>query len=85
MYGFLTCLEERELHLWRFLRLGYDRGPWVVRDLTDDRVAVLTRAVGHLTGEAHLLKGFTRFSEQEGVLVGEIGARADCRQRRAGR
>lgn len=72
VYGFLTCLEERELHLWRFLRLGYDRGPWVVRDLTDDRVAVLTRAVGHLTGEAHLLKGFTRFSEQEGVLVGEI-------------
>ena len=71
-YGFLTCLEERELHLWRFLRLGYDRGPGVVRDLTDDRVAVLTRAVGHLTGEAHLLKGFTRFSEQEGVLVGEI-------------
>ena len=44
----------------------------MVRDLTDDRVAVLTRAVGHLTGEAHLLKGFTRFSEQEGVLVGEI-------------
>ena len=72
VYGFLTCLEERELHLWRFLRLGYDRGPGVVRDLTDDRVAVLTRAVGHLTGEAHLLKGFTRFSEQEGVLVGEI-------------
>ena len=70
VYGFLTCLEERELHLWRFLRLGYDRGLWVVRDLTDDRVAVLTRAVGHLTGEAHLLKGFTRFSEQEGVLVG---------------
>ena len=31
VYGFLTCLEERELHLWRFLRLGYDRGPWVVR------------------------------------------------------
>ena len=72
VYGFLTCLEERELHLWRFLRLGYDRGPWVVRHCTDDRVAVLTRAVGHLTGEAHLLKGFTRFSEQEGVLVGEI-------------
>ena len=43
VYGFLTCLEERELHLWRFLRLGYDRGPGVVRDLTDDRVAVLTR------------------------------------------
>ena len=80
VYGFLTCLEERELHLWRFLRLGYDRGPWVVRDLTDDRVAVLTRAVGHLTGEAHLLKGFTRFSEQEGVLVGEIAPKNRVRR-----
>ena len=56
VYGFLTCLEERELHLWRFLRLGYDRGPWVVRDHTDDRVAELTRALGHLTGAAQLLQ-----------------------------
>ena len=70
--AFLTCLPERELHMYRFLRLGYQRGADITRDLTDDRVAVLTRAVGHLTGEAHLLKGFTRFSEQEGVLVGEI-------------
>ena len=30
------------------------------------------KAVGHLTEEAHLLKGFARFSELEGVLVGEI-------------
>ena len=72
VYGFLTCLEERELHLWRFLRLGYDRGRGWCGISTDDRVAVLTRAVGHLTGEAHLLKGFTRFSEQEGVLVGKL-------------
>lgn len=70
--GFLTCLPEKELALWEFLRLGYERGPGVVRDLTDDRVNRLTRAVQHLTGEAHLLKGFTRFSEQEGLLIGEI-------------
>ena len=66
--GFLTCLPEKELALWEFLRLGYERGPGVVRDLTDDRVNRLTRAVQHLTGEAHLLKGFTRFSEQDGPL-----------------
>ncbi len=71
-YGFLTCLEERELHLWDFLRLGYERGPAVVRDLTDPRVAALDRAVRHLTREAHLFKGFTRFSDQGGVLAGEI-------------
>ena len=70
--GFLTCLEEKELHLWRFLRLGYQLGPGFTRGLADERVAAVWKAVGHLTGEAHLLKGFTRFSEQEGVLVGEI-------------
>ena len=71
-YGFLTCLEERELRLWEFLRLGYERGPSVMRDLTDPRVSVLLKAVRHLTNEAHLLKGFTRFSDQGGVLAGEI-------------
>ena len=25
--GFLTCLPEKELALWEFLRLGYERGP----------------------------------------------------------
>ena len=70
--GFLTCLEEKELHLWRFLRLGYQLGPGFTRGLADERVAAVWKAVGHLTGEAHLLKGFTRFSEIDGVLVGEI-------------
>ena len=41
-------------------------------DLTDDRVHVLWKAVQHLGSEAHLLKGFLRFSDQQGVLVGEI-------------
>ena len=71
-YGFLTCLEERELRLWELLKLGYERGAAVTRDLTDPRVSVLGKAVGHLTREAHLLKGFTRFSDQGGALVGEI-------------
>jgi probable DNA metabolism protein len=70
--GFLTCLPEKELHLFRFLALGYERGPSVVRDLAEDRVAILVKALTHLENEAHLLKGFVRFSDQEGVLIGEI-------------
>ena len=70
--AFLTCLHERELHMYRFLRLGYQRGADITRDLTDDRVHVLWKAVQHLGSEAHLLKGFLRFSDQQGVLVGEI-------------
>lgn len=72
VHGFLTCLPDRELYLYEFIRLGFQRGPAVLRDLTDDRVAVLNRAVQHMGGEAHLLKGFLRFSDQNGVLVAEI-------------
>lgn len=70
--GFLTALPQREVHLFRFLVLGYERGPGLVQDLTDERVAVLHRALTHLNGEAHLLKGFVRFSDQAGILAAEI-------------
>lgn len=70
--GFLTCMPDRELHLYDFIRLGYVRGPSVLRDLTDSRVDIVLRAVRHLDNEAHLLKGFVRFSRQDGILVGEI-------------
>lgn len=71
-HGFLTCLPEKEKHLYNFIALGYEQGPSVVRSLTDDRVAVLVKATTHLKGEVHLLRGFIRFSEQEGVLIAEI-------------
>ena len=71
--GFLTCMPNKELRLYEFLRLGYRVGPAVVRDLADPRTAAVWKAVRHLANEAHLLKGFLRFSDQGGVLVGEPG------------
>lgn len=71
-HAFLTCLPERERRIYDFISYGYETGPRVIRDLTDDRVLILNRAVQHLRAEAHLLKGFVRFSEQEGVLIAEI-------------
>lgn len=70
--GFLTCLEERELWLWRLVRMGYDQGPAFTRKLTDPTVDRVRRAVQRLNSEAHLYTGFTRFSELDGVLAGEI-------------
>ena len=70
--GFLTCLPDRELWLWRLLRLGYARGPAFTRDLTDPTVDKVRRAVLHLNSEAHKYTGFVRFSEMDGVLAGEI-------------
>lgn len=70
--GFLTCMPEKERRLYEFIRLGYKVGPPVVRDLTDARVAPLVSALTHLKGEVHLLRGFVRFSDQDGLLVSEI-------------
>ena len=70
--GFLTCLPDRELWLWRLIQKGYRQGVAVTRDLTDPVVDKVNKAVYHLEHEAHLYTGFVRFSDLEGVLVGEI-------------
>lgn len=70
--GFLTCLKERELHIWRFIRYGFRRGARVMADLGDERVDILRKAVYHLDHEAHQYTGFVRFSDQQGVLIAEI-------------
>ncbi len=70
--GFLTCLPERELWLWRFIQAGYRRGGAMLQDLADPLVSTLNKAVYQLNHEAHMYTGFVRFSEQSGVLVAEI-------------
>ena len=70
--GFLTCLDERELCLWHFIRTGLRRGGEMINDLTCDEVRILRQAVRHLEHEAHLLKGFARFAQIQGVLVAQI-------------
>lgn len=70
--GVLTCLADKELHILRFVRLGFEQGGKVVDMVADDRVNVLKKAVGHLQKEQHLYKGFVRFSDIGGVLFAEI-------------
>ena len=70
--GFLTCAPDREVILFRFIRRLMVQGRPLLRQLTDDTVLPLRRAVRHLEGEVHLLKGFVRFSDFEGLLAGEI-------------
>ena len=70
--GFLTCVPDREGILFRFIAALYEEGPSLLRRLSDAAVLPLFQAVRHLEGEAHLLRGFVRFSDLGGVLVGEI-------------
>ena len=70
--GFLTCAPQRELLLYRFVRALYDVGAPLLSRLSDEAVFPLLKAVRHLDGEVQLLRGFVRFSEFQGTLVGEI-------------
>ena len=70
--AFLTCLPGKEREILLFLRLGYRYGPQVMDLLTNETVHTLRRAVEFLDREAHLLKGFIRFSEYNGALAAEI-------------
>ncbi|NLG24498.1 MAG: DNA metabolism protein [Clostridiales bacterium] len=68
----LTCLDEREVRILDFIRLGFCVGATVLDMLADPSVSALMQAVRRLTHEAHLLKGFIRFSDQRGALVATI-------------
>lgn len=70
--GFLTCLPDREIHLYRLVQKLLRDGPGFLGNLSDPVLYPVARAVRHLEGEAHLLKGFVRFSDLGGVLGGEI-------------
>ena len=70
--GFLTCLPEREMHLLRLVVKLLEEGPRFLRDLSDETLYPVLRAVRRLNGEVHQYKGFVRFSDLGGVLGGEI-------------
>lgn len=69
---YLTCLEDKEMVMLDFIQQGFQYGPEVLNRLTDDTVHTIRHAVGRLTGESHLLKGFIRFSDYDGMLISVI-------------
>lgn len=70
--GFLTCLPDKELHLFHLVAKLLREGPRFLRNRSDEALFPVIRAIRHLNGEVHLLKGFVRFSDLGGVLGGEI-------------
>lgn len=70
--AFLSGKAGREIAILDFLRLGYRVGPHIMGMLADPRVDPVVSAARNVLGEAHLLKGFTRFSQYGGVLAAEI-------------
>ena len=70
--SFLTCLPDKELHLYAFIRKLLAEGPGFMRDLSDPACYPLYRAIRHMNGELEKLRGFVRFSDYGGTLGAEI-------------
>lgn len=72
MTVFCSCLAQKELRLLEFLLRGYREGGELCSNMGDALMAPLLGAERHLLHEAHLLKGFVRFSDVGGALVASI-------------
>ena len=70
--SFHTCMKDKEVHLYRFIRKLYSDGPQFLRRQSDEACFPLYRAVRHLSGELEKLRGFVRFSDYSGILGAEI-------------
>lgn len=70
--AFLSCLPDKELYMLKFMYLGYEHGPRVMRMLSDDVVHRLWSSVRFLNGETEKYRGFLRFSVHNGVLLSVI-------------
>ena len=70
--GFLTCMEEKELHLYHLVVKLLREGPGFLQNCSDETGYPVWKAVRFLDAEVEKLRGFVRFSELGGVLGSEI-------------
>ena len=70
--AFLTCLPDKEIAIYRFIVQVYREGAPLLSHLSDETYYPLLRAVRHLSNEVEQFRGFTRFSDFDGVLGAEI-------------
>ena len=70
--AFLTCLPDKEIAIYRFIVQFYREGAPLLSRLGDETYYPLLRAVRHLSSEVEQFRGFTRFSDFDGVLGAEI-------------
>lgn len=70
--AFLTCMEQKEMKILRFMRLGYKVGKKVTELTTHPDVHEMIRGVKFLGNEAHFSLEFLRFSQYGDFLAAKI-------------
>ncbi len=68
----LTCLEEKEMYMLRFVVKGFKTGQDLLNQLTDEDVNKLFKAHRHLERESHSFLGFVRFYKAGDVYISKI-------------
>ncbi|MCL2568694.1 MAG: TIGR03915 family putative DNA repair protein [Oscillospiraceae bacterium] len=69
---YFSHIENKEMAILQFLRMGYRVGPRVTSMLAHDVVRTVTKAAQNVQGESHFYREFLRFSEYNGALVAII-------------
>jgi len=69
---YFSKMENREVTILNFLRLGYKIGAPVTNMLADDTVSTITKTARNVSSESHFYKEFLRFSDYNGALVAII-------------
>ena len=70
--GYLTCMEEKELRLIRFLLLGYRHGAKVTEFSVNEDVHAIDKALLYLKNEAHYCVEFLRFTDCGNFLAATL-------------
>ena len=69
---YFSIMENREIAILNFLRLGYKIGARVTDMLANDTVRAITKTARNVSNESHFYKEFLRFSDYNGALVAII-------------
>jgi len=69
---YYSAVENREVLILEFLRMGYKIGPSVTSMLSHDIVRAITKTAQAVQRESHYHAEFLRFSEYNGALVSII-------------
>ncbi len=70
--GFLCAISQKESLLLAFSRLILKYGNAIIQYYPDPTISALRKAIASMQQEGHLLEGFLRFSEHQGVLTSII-------------
>lgn len=74
--GWLSCVPDRGMILFAFIRAAFSYGASVCRRTAHPVVTPVFNAVRAARHEAHMFCGFVRFSDYQGVLAAQISPKA---------